>query len=206
MKIYEILFSFLFTFFLFGCGAKYSSLFTIDQLEPDFPENSIYNFDYDSLQILWSLGTKSFNLELVNKSSIPIKILWDECVILGLDGNNYRVVHSGIKYVDVNSPQVPTVVLPNSKLVDAIFITDGIKYDAYTGWKTSNILPACNLRYFQNVTDCLNSNLEKTFKIALAVEKNSTKKIYIFSFIISGYKIFKYNFISNKETLIFEKQ
>lgn len=205
MKIYGILFSFLFTFFLFGCGAKYSPLFTIDQLEPDFPENSIYNFDYDSLQILWSLGPKSFTLGLVNKSSIPIKILWDECVILGLDGNNYRVVHSGIKYIEFNSPQIPTVVLPNSKIVDALFITDGIKYDAYTGCKTSNILPVCDLKHFQHVTDCLNRYLDKTFKIALAVEKNSTKKTYIFTFIISGYRIFKYNIISNKETLIFER-
>ena len=65
--------------------------------------------------------TTHFGFVLENKSENTIKIIWDEAIFIDAEEFSRKIVHSGIKYNDINSSQIPTVIAKDSKLRDAVF-------------------------------------------------------------------------------------
>ena len=63
---------------------------------------------------MWYIGRTQLNFCLTNKSGYSIKLPWDDMAYVDEDGKTMRVIHSGIRLVDRNAAQAPTVIPKNA--------------------------------------------------------------------------------------------
>jgi hypothetical protein len=57
------------------------------------------------MRIIWAGPDDQLGFNLLNKSGSPVRILWDDAAYVDITGQSRRVIHSGVKLVDRNSPQ-----------------------------------------------------------------------------------------------------
>lgn len=101
----------------------------------------------DSLmQIIWKCDGKRFKFDLLNKTSFPLTIDWNNIVYVDTDGLAGKVIHNGIKYVDRNQEQLKTIVPRLAKTTDflvpsnnCVFQSGG--YFSYAGWSENYLFP-----------------------------------------------------------------
>jgi hypothetical protein len=75
-----------------------------------------------------------FCFTIENLSSEPIFIDWDKSFLL-LNGETYRCIHAGVRFMEKSAPQVRTPIGPYSTLSDCLFPIDNIYMDdVYQGW------------------------------------------------------------------------
>ncbi len=85
-----------------------------------------------------------------NKTSEPVRLLWDESVFVFADGSTSRVLSSNASWATRNDPQPPAIAPSGAKISDALFplntayFEDGVKFTplfpALTNTKLSVIL------------------------------------------------------------------
>lgn len=80
---------------------------------------------------------------LLNKTGSAMRLIWDETAFIHIDGSAQRVMHSGVRYIDRNSYQPPSVIPPGATLRDIILPTENVYYVSgqYGGWRTHDIIP-----------------------------------------------------------------
>lgn len=103
-----------------------------------------YTYEDDLVAFTWYVSKTQFNFKLKNKTNHSIKVPWDDIVFINPGGISMRVIHSGIKFVDRNSEQSPSVVAKNSVLKDILVPSDYIHYvddggSGLGGWKTHDV-------------------------------------------------------------------
>ncbi len=100
-----------------------------------------YSFEDEMIAVTWFTTTSQFNFILRNKTNHSIKIPWDEVAYINPSGESMRCIHSGIKLIDRNSAQAPTIVAKNSTLSDILVPADHIYYISgkYGGWETKSL-------------------------------------------------------------------
>lgn len=145
-------------------------------------ENETKNsYEDDFIKIIWLPALTEFSFTLENKSDNSIKIIWDEAVYIGEDSSSLKVIHSGVKYVDGEKAQPPTVIAKKTKIndlvtpVDNIYYSDPSKYFS-GGWRK---LPLFSVQ----------KSAGKTVKILLPIQIQETINEYIFSFKINHTRI-----------------
>ena len=156
-KIYFLLAS---TLLLSSCFSFKSTTYDIGLANVDVPKNSKqqfsesmlktttedgvtkYSFEDDMIKVTWYISSTQFNFTLRNKTTHSIKIPWDEVAYINPSGESMRCIHSGIKLIDRNSAQAPTIVAKNSSLTDLLVPADNIYYISgkYGGWETKSLL------------------------------------------------------------------
>lgn len=72
---------------------------------------------------------RGINFSMENKTDHSIKILWNEAAYLDENNSSHRVIHYGVKYIERDRPQPPSVIIPQSKLEDMVYPAD------YVEWK-----------------------------------------------------------------------
>ena len=109
-------------------------------------ENEItkYTYEDEMVSFTWYVSKTQFNFRLENKTKHSIKIPWDDIVFINPGGRSMRVIHSGIRYVDRNGAQAPSVVAKNSALDDILVPSDYIYYvddggSGLGGWKVHDV-------------------------------------------------------------------
>ncbi len=102
---------------------------------------SKYSYEDDLIKITWFTTSTSFEFVLRNKSSHSIKIPWDEIAYINPNGESMRCIHSGVKLIDRNNAQAPSIIAKNSSLSDMLVPSDNIYYVSgnYGGWQTKNL-------------------------------------------------------------------
>jgi hypothetical protein len=121
------LFCFLPTF-LFGCALNYYSVNPIKNTEEaDFTATFDYSPKHPNI----------ISLNIESKQDEAIVINWDECAYITPKGLSRRIIHGGIKFIDQEKTQAPTVIPPKSLITDIITPADNI---VWTG-KTWHISP-----------------------------------------------------------------
>jgi hypothetical protein len=86
-------------------------------------------------------GEQGIDFRLANETAHAVKVIWDDAVFLDFDGTSRRVVHSGIRYGDHNSPQVPTVIAPRGHVQDVIVPVDRIWKSETGGFLNLGLVP-----------------------------------------------------------------
>lgn len=82
-----------------------------------------------------------FFFSINNKSQGNIEIEWDKIIYINENNHSSRVIHSGIKYADKNSPQVPSLVAPKTSITDVIIPVDNIYLSSVSyEWRISSLL------------------------------------------------------------------
>lgn len=155
-----------------------------------------YYFEDEMVRILWIPTSSGISFILNNKTGHSIKIIWDEAAFVDENGGSHRVMHSGVKYIDRNSSQPPTVVVRKGKIEDFVFPTDyiywkkgyyGIYYSEPGEWEKLPLIPnfqsGGTIDELQNKA---NSYVGKTLQILLPLKIEDIVNDYIFTFKINN--------------------
>ena len=77
-------------------------------------------------------------INIENKSNSAIKVIWDETVLTDNNNSESGVIHEGVKYINKNESQVPSIILPSKTFEDSIIPKTHIRYNEsgyYEGWQ-----------------------------------------------------------------------
>ena len=145
-----------------------------------------YQFEDEMVKILWFVTSRSISFELFNKTDHSIKIIWDEAAFVNIDGETRRVMHSGVKYVDRNNPQPPSIIIRKGTLSDVIVPSDHVYYISgkYGGWQELPLFPDAAITEEELKTKS-GIYLGKSIQILLPLQMEDIINEYIFTFKIN---------------------
>lgn len=151
----------------------------------NFKENGKVKYSYEDnmIKIVWLPLITQFDFTLQNKTEHSLKIIWDDAAFVNQDGISERVMHAGVKYIDRNNSQPPTVIIKGAKINDMVVPTDNVYYISveYGGWRTKPIFP--NRANTQEELNTLTKQyIGKEVKIVLPIEIQGVINEYIFTF------------------------
>lgn len=144
-----------------------------------------YYFEDELVKIIWVPSAYGISFILSNKTDHSIKIIWDEASYADTLGISHRVMHSGVKYIDRNNPQPPTVIVRKATVNDLIFPTDKVRYVSgrYGGWRNDPLLPTASYGVTAAQLEAESRPyIGKTFQILLPLEIENIVNEYIFTF------------------------
>lgn len=85
------------------------------------------------------------NFSLENKTDHSIKMLWNEAAYLDENNSSHRVIHCGVRYIERDQPQAPSIIIPGSKLEDIGYPADYVEWKKGLGktkeWTGKPLLP-----------------------------------------------------------------
>lgn len=151
-----------------------------------------YYFEDEMVQIAWipiaSPIASRMSFVLTNKTDHSIKIVWDEAAFVDTNGMSRRVMHSGVKYIDRNNPQPPSVVVRRGAITDDIIPSDNVVSSEYGGWSEEPLLPKFGID-----AQALKTKAEKysgkTYQVLLPLEIEGIINEYIFTFKINNVEV-----------------
>jgi len=118
--------------------------------KPISSEKLEFTDDFISIKFYIELNGTTLGFELENKTEKSIRINWDEISMVSPDGRTLRIMHSGVRFIEKDKPQAPTVVPPKAKLKDVLIPTENVYYDegiymgkfgfVGAGWKTKKLI------------------------------------------------------------------
>ena len=103
------------------------------------PVQGLFMAEDRLMRIIWAGPDDQLGFELLNKSDTPVKILWDAAAYVDITGQSRRVIHSGVKLADRNSPQAPSVITSKETLNDIVYPSDHVSY--YGNWSQRPMFP-----------------------------------------------------------------
>ena len=161
--------------FLFSCVTV--PVYRLDFTLQEPTQSDTLSYSDDSIDVQFQVLNTQIAFDIQNKTNSGIKINWDELSFVSPEGTSSRVIHSGIKLIDRNAPQAPTVIPPNAKIHDILIPSENIfysdsKFDG--GWKETRLFP-------QDANLLDNSSCSVYFPLEIRGEK----KEYTFKFNIT---------------------
>jgi len=153
---------------------------------------SKYYFEDAMIKIIWLPDVSNFSFIINNKTDYSIRLIWDEAAFVDENGFTHRVTHSGVKYIDRNNPQPPSVIIRKGNLADFIVPTDYIEWKSGyygEGWDIKSLLPETKKGSIRAVADEFKKYLNKTFQVLLPLQIEGVTNDYIFTFKIDKIKI-----------------
>jgi len=156
-----------------------------------------YTFEDEMIKALWLPTTQQFFFMLENKTDHSIRIIWDEAALVDPKGQTHKVTHSGVKYIDRNNPQAPSVVVRKGKITDIVVPSDLIYYGdssstfqqlmgvSKTGWHVKDMIPRIQEGGDpQNLLNIAQQYVGQSIQILLPIQIEEIINDYIFIFVI----------------------
>jgi len=145
-----------------------------------------YYFEDEMVKIVWIPTSSHVSFILTNKTNHSIKIVWDEAAFVDENGVSHRVMHSGVKYIDRNNPQPPSVVVRNGTITDLVIPTDNIHYVSgqYGYWKKVPLFPVSSVNA-EKLRSRSQIYIGKTIQVLLPLQIEDVVNEYIFTFEIN---------------------
>jgi len=140
------------------------------------------NFEDVNIVADFSLFDKAIAVKIKNKTASAIEVNWDSVSFVDINGKSNRVIHTGIRLMDRDKPQAPSVIPPGAALEDEITPVDNIRFESgqYGGWKIDPLMPPLDENQQKYVG--------KTLSVFMPLEINGKKKEYNFKIEITGIK------------------
>ena len=140
-----------------------------------------YSFEDALVKVVWIPTVSQFLFVLTNKTDHSMRIVWDEAAFVDENGLSQRVTHSGVRYIDRNSHQPPTVVVREGTVADSIIPSDNIYYQSgrYGGWRERPLFPVSTMS-----ADELNERVGNTVQILLPLQIQDIINEYLFVFVV----------------------
>lgn len=145
-------------------------------LQQPIPSDTLVYSD-EFIKINFTVGEKQISFDMQNKTDKGMKINWDEISYISPTGMSMRIIHGGVRLIDRNAPQAPTIVPPNSRISDFIIPSENIYYVSgeYGGWRESDLFYNENKAIYEG----------KEFSVYMPLEIKSERKEYTFTFRIN---------------------
>jgi hypothetical protein len=171
-------------------GNKYNySYGLLDNNNSVLDSNASMHFKGSLIEKKFMVGEKSINFTLQNNSGKTARIIWDETLFIKF-GSTGRVMHSGVKYADRNSPQPPSIIPASTRHEDVIIPTENIYWrDGYCsssysrpgGWETRELFPMYDFNK-PDVAEAILKAKGVEFQIFMPIQFGEEKKEYSFRF------------------------
>lgn len=101
-----------------------------------------FSFEDDLISIIIFSDVSHFRFKLTNKSQNSIKIIWDDAAFVDCNGSTSKVIHSGIKYSQKESPQPATTIIRGASLEDIACPSSKVRYsDFLENWTVDPMYP-----------------------------------------------------------------
>lgn len=71
--------------------------------------------------LTFRMRPEQIGFTLFNKTSSPMRVIWDECAFIDQAGRSHRVIHEGIRFIERDRPMAPAIVPPGAQLVDLFY-------------------------------------------------------------------------------------
>jgi hypothetical protein len=151
------------------------------KIAPD-PAKGFFMAEDNLMRIIWAGPDNQLAFDLLNKSDSPVKILWDNAAYVDISGQSRRVIHRGVKLVDRNSPQAPSVISSKDRLNDIVYPSDHVSY--YGNWSQRPMFPCLREGYACTDSDrkLVAAHTGLDYRVLLTVEAGKEKYPYIFVF------------------------
>lgn len=146
---------------------------------------AVWIFEDDNVKIGWvpDKQLNGMNFWLFNKTDYTITIRWEEGSFVDENGQNHRIIHSGVKYIDRNLPQPPSIIVKKKTLDDIVIPSDYVYWEEILrgNWKVRPFfIPRGKTK--EEVILNARTNIGKTFQILLPFEINNAIHEYLFIF------------------------
>lgn len=163
-------------------------------------DSSRYLYEDGLVAVRIGVIHNAFRLNVRNNTDQSIKLIWDETSFIDLDGTLSRVMHIGVKYVDRNASQPPTVIPAQQRLADDLFPTNRVWFRPASahlaaGYQNGPLLkPAYALgggvvqagepvpAAPDSFTTAVRSQVGRRFAVVIPFEANGVKNEYTFWF------------------------
>ena len=144
-------------------------------------DSTVLGFTYEDnlIKITWCLNNYWYNFTLVNKTAQSIKINWDEIAYVFPNGITDRMIHKGISYDNLATPQVASSIPRKATYEDYLIPISNMSPSGY-----SNIfyLLSTNL----NDTIAIQKQIGTTTTIQLPLVFQDVQYNYVFNFKINN--------------------
>lgn len=120
-----------------GCASRGGAL-AIDAVQP--PGASVSStgitdigasggvYEDVNLRITWTWSGSALDFDLLNKSSGPMRLVWDDAAMTIHGVHTYRVTHDGVRFRDRYNPQPPTTIPQGARLADFLRPVDYVRF------------------------------------------------------------------------------
>ncbi|MGY6278392.1 hypothetical protein [Methylomonas sp. MgM2] len=147
-------------------------------------------FKTKEVDFSWEPNSNTFVFKLKNKSDKTVKIVWDSVVFIDSFDESHKVIHSGVRLVDRNSSQPPTVIVKGSHVNDTLQPADYINwvssYSSVPGrWDEQSILPTTIYGGNADRTafrEIITAQVGKKLKVMMTLDFSGVLKEYLFEF------------------------
>jgi hypothetical protein len=132
-------------------------------------------YEDQAIWIRFSFSEKQIVIILQNKLQSPIKVDWNNISYVDFTGVAHGIMHTGVRYMERDRPQVPTIIPPAAMIEDVIIPSDHITYTSGRsgGWTLRPLFPGLK------DTDLY---VGKSFSVFMPLELDGAVKNYLFSF------------------------
>lgn len=138
----------------------------------------------DIIAVDWSYVIKSkLNFKLKNNTKSTIRIIWDDAAYVNVSGSTDRVMHAGVKYINRNESQPPSLIPSGAFIEDAIIPTSVVAFNAYSGWSEGDMFTVSSDP--KRAKDQLNNTYGRVAKVILPIEIDGAIIDYEFSFTVN---------------------
>ena len=138
------------------------------------------SYNDDLIEVLFLFGEKYIGLVLLNKSNHSMKINWDNSAWISPDGTSKRIIHSGVKYSEINSLQAPSIIIRKGQIEDQLTPAHNIVYD--DGWYVRPLWGYENFWKSSKRFNLAQELVEQNCAILLPIQIEGTENEYIFNF------------------------
>jgi hypothetical protein len=148
-----------------------------------------FTFDDSLVQVTVAPTDEGFAFRLDNKTDHSIRLVWDDAAIVPPTGESQRILHAGVKYVDRNDSQPPSVIVAHGYIDDVAVPTANVSLATGRGggWTTSPFLP--RPRFTSKTRVAALSSLKSIYqgreiKLLLPLQIEGYTNDYLFTFTI----------------------
>ncbi len=152
-------------------------------------EDFKYAFEDEMIKIAWLPSAVKIAFIIENKTDYSIRIIWDEAAYVDENGESHRIMHSGVRYINRDSPKPPSVIVRRGKLTDVIIPSDYV-ISGPSGWEEKPLFP--NKQVGGDVQELLSKAekyIGKTIQILLPIQIENTTNDYIFIFKVLHFEL-----------------
>ncbi|MBI4278913.1 MAG: hypothetical protein HY660_10690, partial [Armatimonadetes bacterium] len=129
-----------------------------------------------SIRILFAISKGQVEFVLQNRTAHPVRVEWKDVFYIDTLGKAHRVLHDGVRFVDKDKPQPPTVLPPGEKMEDAIIPVSCVYFSGGRWFRVPLFPEVPEAREYKG----------RAFGVAMPLSINEEARKYQFMFKITG--------------------
>ena len=157
----------------------------------DTSKTGRYVFEDELVHITWYVTAQRVHFSLTNKTEHSLKIIWDDGGYMDAAGQSHRIMHSGVKFLDKQNPQPPTVVVRGGKVSDIVYPTSYATYGGGAkGWSEAPLFSPVS-SFCRLEIEGATKHIGEKVQVLLPLEVEGVVNEYLFVFEVADVEIAK---------------